>query len=126
MIGFATEEQYAQAVETMLQSDEIDTLIIVHQGTLSGFDLQKKELFYISGERDTYGGCELTTKSIPRARLDAIPWARFTVEAQAQLEREGALRQKRPGTLGTIDNAGTSEAEAEEEEPEEKPVKEKE
>jgi acetate---CoA ligase (ADP-forming) len=30
VIGFATEEQHAQAVETMLQSDEIDTLIIVH------------------------------------------------------------------------------------------------
>ena len=77
-------------------------------------------------ERDTYGVCELTTKSIPRARLDAIPWTRFTVEAQAQLEREGALRQKRLGTLGTIDTASSNEAEAEEEEPEEKPVKEKE
>ena len=77
-------------------------------------------------ERDTYGVCELTGKSIPRARLDAIPWTRFTVEAQAQLEREGALRQKRLGALGTIDNAGSNEAEAEEEEPEEKPVKEKE
>ena len=30
VIGFATEEQHAQVVETMLQSDEIDTLIIVH------------------------------------------------------------------------------------------------
>jgi len=30
VIGFATEEQHAQAVETMLQSDEIDALIIVH------------------------------------------------------------------------------------------------
>ena len=77
-------------------------------------------------ERDTYGVCELTSKSIPRARLDAIPWTRFTVEAQAQLEREGALRQKRLGALGTIDNAGSNEAETEEEEPEEKPAKEKE
>jgi len=77
-------------------------------------------------ERDTYGVCELTSKSIPRARLDAIPWTRFTVEAQAQLEREGALRQKRLGALGTIDNAGSNESEAEEEEPEEKPAKEKE
>jgi len=77
-------------------------------------------------ERATYGVCELTGKSIPRARLDAIPWTRFTVEAQAQLEREGALRQKRLGALGTIDSAGAAETEAEEEEPEEKPAKEKE
>jgi len=76
-------------------------------------------------ERDTYGTCELTGKQIPHARLDAIPWARFTVEAQAQLEREGALRQKRLGALGTIDSVGGAEVE-EEEEAEEKPAKEKE
>ena len=76
-------------------------------------------------EKDAYGVCELTGKSIPRARLDAIPWTRFTVEAQAQLERDGALRQKRLGALGTVDSAGSNEVE-EEEEPEEKPAKEKE
>lgn len=76
-------------------------------------------------EKDAYGTCELTGKPIPRARLDAIPWTRFTVEAQAQLERDGALRQKRLGALGTVDSAGSSEVE-EEEEAEEKPAKEKE
>ena len=76
-------------------------------------------------ERDTYGICELTGKAIPRARLDAIPWTRFTVEAQAQLEKEGALRQRRLGTLGSVDSAGAVEVE-EEEEAEEKPAKEKE
>jgi DnaK suppressor protein len=76
-------------------------------------------------EKNTYGICELTGKQIPRARLSAIPWTRFTVEAQAQLEREGALRQRRLGSLGTIDNAGALEVE-EEEEAEEKPAKEKE
>jgi DnaK suppressor protein len=76
-------------------------------------------------EKGTYGICELTGKSIPRARLDAIPWTRFTVEAQMQLEKEGALRQRRLGTLGSIDNVGVSEFE-EEEEAEEKPFREKE
>ncbi len=33
-----------------------DSVLIVHQGTLSGFDLNKNELFPIAGERDTYGG----------------------------------------------------------------------
>ncbi len=75
-------------------------------------------------EKHTYGICELTGKPIPKARLDAIPWTRFTVEAQAQLEREGALRNRRLGTLGTIDSAVVAESE-EEEEAEEK-VKEKE
>lgn len=78
-------------------------------------------------EKSTYGICELTGKQIPKARLDAIPWTRFTVEAQAQLEREGALRQRRLGQLGTVDNAGGSDVEAgDDDEPEEKPAKEKE
>jgi len=76
-------------------------------------------------ERNTYGICELTGKPIPKARLDAIPWTRFTVEAQAQLEREGALRQRRLGALGSVDSAGAVEIE-EDEEVEEKPAKEKE
>jgi DnaK suppressor protein len=71
-------------------------------------------------EKKTYGVCELTGKTIPKARLEAIPWTRFTVEAQAQLEREGALRQRRLGQLGTIDSAGVAEVESDEEEPEEK------
>src|SRR4051812_18357290 len=76
-------------------------------------------------EKNTYGVCELTQKPIPKARLDAIPWTRFTVEAQAQLEREGALRQRKLGQLGTVDSVGATE-EVEEDEPEEKPAKEKE
>lgn len=78
-------------------------------------------------EKKTYGVCELTGKAIPKARLEAIPWTRFTVDAQAQLEREGALRQRRLGQLGSIDNAGLTEVETDEDEaPEEKAVKEKE
>src|SRR5436190_24178022 len=78
-------------------------------------------------EKNTYGVCELTGKTITKARLDAIPWTRFTVEAQGQLEKEGALRSRRLGELGTIENSGGSDAEgADEEEAEEKPAKEKE
>jgi RNA polymerase-binding transcription factor DksA len=76
-------------------------------------------------EKNTYGICELTGKPIPKARLEAIPWTRFTVQAQAQLEREGALRQRRLGALGTVDSVGTNEVE-EEEEPDDKPIKDKE
>ena len=76
-------------------------------------------------EKKTYGVCELTGKTIPKARLEAIPWTRFTVGAQAQLEREGALRSRRIGQLGTVDSTGATEVESEEDEPEEK-AKEKE
>jgi RNA polymerase-binding transcription factor DksA len=79
-------------------------------------------------EKKTYGVCELTGKSIPRARLEAIPWTRFTVDAQAQLEKEGALKSRRIGALGTVDGGNVTEVETDEDEqPEEaKVVKEKE
>lgn len=76
-------------------------------------------------EKGSYGVCELTGKQIPKARLEAIPWTRFTVEAQAQLERDGALRSRRLGTLGTVDSTGGADAE-EDDEPEERSSREKE
>ena len=75
-------------------------------------------------EKNTYGICELTGKAIPKARLEAIPWTRFTVQAQAQLEKEGALRQRRLGALGTVDSVGVTEVESDDDEPEEKKEKE--
>ena len=77
-------------------------------------------------EKNTYGVCELTGKPIPKARLEASPRTRFTVQAQAQLEREGALRSRRLGQLGSVDSAGAPEVEEPEDEAEEKPAKEKE
>ena len=77
-------------------------------------------------EKNTYGVCELTGKTIPKTRLQVIPWTRFTVEAQAQLEKEGALKQRRLGALGTIDSSAPVEVEEDEDMAEEKPAKEKE
>jgi RNA polymerase-binding transcription factor DksA len=52
-------------------------------------------------EDGSYGFCELTGKPIPRARLEAIPWTRFSLEAENQLEghmcpRLGEIRTIRP------------------------------
>jgi DnaK suppressor protein len=38
-------------------------------------------------ERGTYGICEGTGKQIPKARLEAEPWARYCVEYARQLEQ---------------------------------------
>jgi RNA polymerase-binding transcription factor DksA len=73
-------------------------------------------------EKNTYGTCELTAKLIPKARLEAIPWARYTVEAQAQLEKEGTLKLRRLGALGTVDAAGGPDVEDSDDEPDEKPA----
>jgi DnaK suppressor protein len=40
----------------------------------------------------TYGICEISGKRIPHPRLEAIPFARYTVECQARIEREGGGR----------------------------------
>jgi DnaK suppressor protein len=79
-------------------------------------------------EKKTYGVCELTGKTIPKARLEAIPWTRFTVEAQGQLEKDGALKSRRLGTLGSVDAVGITEVETDDDDqPDEaKAVKEKE
>ena len=58
-------------------------------------------------EKNSFGVCELTGKNIPKTRLNAVPWARYTVESQARLEKDGAVRQRKLGNLGTIDGAGT-------------------
>lgn len=39
----------------------------------------------------TYGLCRMTGKPIPKARLDATPWARHTVEAERAVEKSRGL-----------------------------------
>ena len=36
----------------------------------------------------TYGICETSGKPISRARLEALPWARLSLEEQEKLEKE--------------------------------------
>jgi DnaK suppressor protein len=68
-------------------------------------------------ELGTYGVCEMSGKPIPRARLEAIPFARFTVECQSQLEKQNKasrVRQSVTSLFGlTEDEGGDSEGEEE-------------
>ncbi len=50
----------------------------------------------------TYGVCELTGKKIEQARLEAIPWTRFSAQAEQQLEKEGARKRARLGPRDTV------------------------
>ncbi len=38
-------------------------------------------------EDRTYGVCEMSGKAIPKARLSAKPWARYTIESAREIER---------------------------------------
>ncbi len=65
-------------------------------------------------ELGNYGICEMSGKHIPHARLEAIPFARFTVECQAQLERERRtqrMRQPVTSLFGLSDEEGAGEEE---------------
>jgi RNA polymerase-binding transcription factor DksA len=64
-------------------------------------------------EVGTYGVCEMSNKFIPHARLEAIPFARFTVECQQQLEKENRGRRRWDTAPQFMDSA---EAFADEEE----------
>jgi RNA polymerase-binding transcription factor DksA len=65
----------------------------------------------------TYGICEMSNKPIAHARLEALPFARYTVECQSQIEKQGKVTRARvPVTslFGLTDEEGGSETEEEE------------
>lgn len=101
------------------------SLLSVDQDSLFEIESALKRI-----QRGVYGVCELTGKPIPEARLEAIPWTRYTVEAQSQLEKEGAFEKKRRlGTLNTLDTAmddGSRGGESDEEDSEDKLARDKE
>jgi DnaK suppressor protein len=71
-------------------------------------------------ELGTYGICEMSGKPISHARLEAIPFARFTVECQSQLEKQNKasrVRQSVTSLFGLTEEDG-AEAEEEEQKPE--------
>lgn len=50
-------------------------------------------------ETGNYGVCEMSGKSIPKARLEALPFTRYTVECQAELEKRNRYsRHRQPVT----------------------------
>jgi RNA polymerase-binding transcription factor DksA len=63
--------------------------------------------------KGTYGVCELTGKPIPKARLQAIPWTRFSVEAETQLEDAGKIKRTHLGERRSVLEPETAEAESE-------------
>jgi RNA polymerase-binding transcription factor DksA len=50
----------------------------------------------------SYGVCELTHKPIESARLEAVPWTRFSAAAEKQLEQRGDHKTTRLGPRETV------------------------
>jgi len=65
-------------------------------------------------EQGGYGMCEMSNKPIPKARLEALPFARFTVECQAEIEkrdRYSKYRQQPVSLFGSNDEDGDGDDE---------------
>jgi RNA polymerase-binding transcription factor DksA len=75
-------------------------------------------------DNGTYGVCEMSGKPIPHPRLEALPFARFTVQCQSDLEKNKRFQRSRvPVTslFGLTDSEGESDSDSDE--PEETPAK---
>ncbi len=54
-------------------------------------------------KKGSYGTCEITNKAIPAARLIAVPFTRYSLEGQKELERNRRAHRRRGGNpLGEI------------------------
>jgi DnaK suppressor protein len=51
----------------------------------------------------TYGVCEATQKPIPKERLLAVPFTRYSAEAKKEVERHSHRSQQRGGLFGDTD-----------------------
>lgn len=82
------------------------SLLSQEQDSLYEIDEALKRL-----ETGTYGTCEMSGKPIPQPRLEALPFTRYTVECQAELEKRNRFtRVRQPVTslfgLGDEDGDG--------------------
>ncbi len=67
-------------------------------------------------ELGTYGVCEMSGKSINHERLEAIPFTRFTVECQSQIERQNKAQRVRQSVTSLFGLTDDDEPDKEEEE----------
>ncbi len=82
-------------------SDSFDRDLVLRLASFEQEGLYEVDAALKRIEDGSYGFCELTGKPIPRARLEAIPWTRFSLEAANQLQghmcpRLGEIRTIRP------------------------------
>ena len=66
--------------------------------------------------KGTYGVCEMSGKQIPKARLEARPFARFTVECQNEIEKKNRfsrIRQPIGRLFETIEDESGEESDEE-------------
>lgn len=86
------------------------SMLSKEQGSLYEIDEALKRI-----EDGSYGICEISEKPIPHARLEALPFTRYTVDCQAELEKRQHHQSVRPH-INSLFGLTEEEAEGEEEE----------
>ena len=81
--------------------DVVDAALDTAQDEISSqlAEVESRELAHIENALDRmrtgqYGTCEVCSKKIPMARLDALPYATMCIECQRDLERHGGARER--------------------------------
>lgn len=109
------EEELAEVAESLephsmsqadSATDEFD-----HDMLLAELSMNQDKLFEVDEalrriENKTYGVCELTGKPISKERLKAVPWTRFTKEAEEQLEEQQAVGRAHLGDVHSLRPVG--------------------
>ena len=92
-------DQASQSIEKELMFELSDN----ERGTLDMIDAAIRKI-----DNGTYGVCEATQKPISRARLEAIPYARYSIEYQNQLENKTVEAEPGPdfSTIGDFGGGG--------------------
>lgn len=101
-MGDAGSDAYERDFALSLLSQEQDSLYEINEA------LKRIEL-------GTYGMCEKSGQEIPRSRLEAIPWARYTVACQAEMEKANARKNRWDSTPQFMDSIESDEESEEEE-----------
>ena len=83
-------------IQAQSGGDEIDAALDASHNEINSqlAELESRELAQVEEalarmEEGTYGICEATGQPIPLARLQALPYATFCIEAQRELEKHG-------------------------------------
>ncbi|MEM7167630.1 MAG: TraR/DksA family transcriptional regulator [Planctomycetota bacterium] len=77
------------AADLGTEASETETLLSLLENNTSALREIDKALERI--DEGTYGICDVTGEPIGRERLKAIPWTRFSIEAQRAMESGGSV-----------------------------------
>jgi len=118
--GAAFGQHMGDAGSDAYEKDFALTLLSQEQDSLYEIEEALKRI-----ETGTYGICEKSETVIPRPRLEAIPWARFTVACQAEVERSAKGRRRWDSSMQFMDSNEAGEEDEEDESDEDSRVKSK-